>query len=54
MECGRAAKKLLQKLNDAAKLANCQVCMLILERRFSEDFGRRVYKKQILYQRIRM
>src|SRR5208283_5113465 len=39
------ALKILQKLNDAAKAGNCQVCMWILERRFSEDFGRRVYRK---------
>ncbi len=39
------ALKILQKLNDEAKAGNCQVCMFILERRFSEDFGRRVYKK---------
>ncbi len=26
-------------------MLNCQVCMWILERRFSEDFGRRVYRK---------
>ena len=39
------ALKILQKLNDAAKAGNCQVCMFILERRFSEDFGRRIYKK---------
>jgi len=39
------ARKLLQRLNDAAKAGNCQVCMWILERRFPEDFGRRVYRK---------
>ena len=39
------ALRILQKLNDEAKAGNCQVCMFILERRFSEDFGRRVYKK---------
>ena len=39
------AKKLLQRLNDAAEAGNCQVCMWILERRFPEDFGRRVYRK---------
>jgi hypothetical protein len=40
-----AAKALLEKLNDLAKAGNCQVCMWILSRRFSEDFGRRVYRK---------
>jgi hypothetical protein len=40
-----AAKKCLEKLNEAAKAGNCTVCMWILERRFSEDFGRRVYRK---------
>jgi hypothetical protein len=39
------ALRILQKLNDSAKAGNCHVCMWILERRFSEDFGRRVYKK---------
>ena len=39
------ALKILQKLNDAAKAGNCQVCMFILERRFPEDFGRRIYRK---------
>ena len=39
------ALRILQRLNDEAKAGNCQVCMWILERRFSEDFGRRVYKK---------
>ena len=39
------ALRILQRLNDEAKAGNCQVCMFILERRFSEDFGRRVYKK---------
>ena len=39
------AKKLLQQLNDAAEAGNCQVCMWIRERRFPEDFGRRVYRK---------
>ena len=39
------ALRILQKLNDAAKAGNCQVCMWILERHFSEDFGRRVYRK---------
>jgi fumarate hydratase class II len=40
-----ATKKLLERLNDAVESGNCQVCMWILERRFSEDFGRRVYRK---------
>ena len=40
-----AAKVLLERINEAAKAGNCQVCMFILERRFSEDFGRRIYKK---------
>ena len=40
-----AAKKCLERLNEAAKAGNCQVCMWILERRFSEDFGRRAYRK---------
>ena len=39
------ALRILQKMNDKAKAGNCQVCMFILERRFSEDFGRRVYRK---------
>jgi len=40
-----AAKKLLERLHDAANAGNCQVCMWILERRFSGDFGRRLYRK---------
>jgi hypothetical protein len=40
-----AAKECLKRLNKAADAGNCQVCMWILERRFSEDFGRRVYRK---------
>ena len=40
-----AAKALLECLNKAAVAGNCQVCMFILERRFPEDFGRRVYRK---------
>ena len=39
------ALKILQRLNDAAEAGNCQVCMFILERRFPEEFGRRVYRK---------
>jgi hypothetical protein len=40
-----AAKTLLKHLNAAADAGNCQICMWILERRFSDDFGRRVYRK---------
>jgi hypothetical protein len=40
-----AAKALLECLNEAADAENCQVCMWILDRRFPEDFGRRVYRK---------
>ncbi len=40
-----AAKALLERLNEAAASGNCQICMWILERRFPEDFGRRVYRK---------
>jgi hypothetical protein len=40
-----AAKALLERLNEAADAGNCQVCMFILERRFSTEFGRRGYKK---------
>jgi transposase len=39
------AKKLLERLNNAAEAGNCQVCMFILERRFPDEFGRRVYRK---------
>jgi hypothetical protein len=39
------AKKLLESLNAAAKAGYTRICMWILERRFSEDFGRRVYRK---------
>jgi hypothetical protein len=40
-----AAKKCLERLNEAAEAGNCQVCMWILDRRFPEDFGRRIYRK---------
>jgi len=40
-----AAKVLLERINEAAKAGNTQMCAWILERRFSEDFGRRVYRK---------
>jgi hypothetical protein len=40
-----AAKVLLARLNKADDAENCQVCMFILERRFPEEFGRRVYRK---------
>ena len=40
-----AAKKLFERLNNAADDGNCQGCMWILERRFPDEFGRRVYKK---------
>jgi len=40
-----SARRLLERLHDAANAGNCQVCMWILERRFSEDFGRRLYRK---------
>ena len=40
-----AAKVLLERINEAAKAGNTQMCTWILECRFSEDFGRRVYRK---------
>ena len=39
-----AAKALLERLNDAAKAGNCQICIFILERRFKNEFGRRIYR----------
>ncbi len=39
------AKALPGCLNAAADAGNGQVCMWILERRFPEEFGRRVYRK---------
>ena len=39
------ARKLVERLNDSANAGNCQVCMWILVRRFSDEFGRRVYRK---------
>ena len=39
------AKKLLESLNAAAKAGDTRICMFILERRFPEEFGRRVYRK---------
>ena len=35
----------MERLNEAAKGGNCQVCMFILERRFPDEFGRRVNRK---------
>ena len=40
-----AAKVLLERINEAAEAGDTQMCTWILERRFSEDFGRRVYRK---------
>ncbi len=40
-----AAKALLERIKKAADSGNCTVCMWILSRRFSEDFGRRLYRK---------
>jgi hypothetical protein len=40
-----AAKALLERLNLAAKAGDTRICMFILERRFSEDFGRKMYRK---------
>jgi len=40
-----AAKALLERIKEAADAGNCQVCMWILERRFPDEFGRRVYRK---------
>ena len=35
----------MERLNEAVKGGNCQVCMFILERRFPDEFGRRVNRK---------
>ena len=40
-----AAKVLLERINEAAKSGDTQMCTWTLERRLSEDFGRRVYRK---------
>ena len=40
-----AAKVLLERINEAARAGDTQICTWILERRFASDFGRRVYKK---------
>jgi hypothetical protein len=40
-----AAKTLLERLNTAAKAGDTRICMFILEKRFSEEFGRKVYRK---------
>ena len=44
-----AAKKCIEKLNEAVKAGNCTVSIWILERRFSEDFGRRQYRKMDIF-----
>jgi hypothetical protein len=40
-----AAKVLLERINEAARSGDTQMCTWILERRFASDFGRRVYRK---------
>ncbi len=35
----------IESLNSAAKAGNCQVCIWVLERRFPEEFGRKIYRK---------
>jgi hypothetical protein len=40
-----AAKTILERLNDAAEAGNSRICMWVLERHFSEDFGRSEYRK---------
>ena len=35
----------MERLNLAAKAGDTRICIWILERRFSEDFGRRIYRK---------
>jgi hypothetical protein len=40
-----ASKVILERLNDAAKAGDTRIYLWILERRFSEDFGRREYRK---------
>jgi hypothetical protein len=39
------ALKLLERLNEAAKAGGTRICLWILERRFSDEFGRRGYRK---------
>ena len=46
-----AAKKCLERLNEAAKAGNCTVCMWILSRRFPEDFGVGYIGKRMLLQK---
>jgi hypothetical protein len=40
-----AAKKLLERLKIAADAGDTRICMWILDRRSSDDFGRRKYRK---------
>ena len=45
------AKKLHENLNAAAKAGDTRICTWILERRFPDYFGRRVYRKtNIVYE----
>jgi hypothetical protein len=39
-----AAKALLERINEAAKAGDTQMCTWILSRRFPDEFGRRVYR----------
>jgi hypothetical protein len=48
------AKKLLERLKSTAKAGDTWIFMWILERRFSADFSRREYRKQMLSQIIKM
>jgi hypothetical protein len=46
------ALKLLERLNEAAKGGDTRICLWILERRLSEDFGRRVRKANVVSENI--
>ncbi len=40
-----AAKALLERIKEAVDAGDCRICMFILEKRFPDEFGRRVYRK---------
>ena len=39
------ARKLLERIQEAAEAGDIRIYLWVLERRFSEEFGRRVYRK---------
>ena len=49
-----AAKVLLERINEAARAGDTQMCTWILERRFQKNLEGGYIRKQMWFQRIRM